>query len=428
MATKAVRSDVFIVGAGAAGLAAARELGARGVDTLLLEARDRAGGRILTIEDPRANVPVELGPEFIHGHHRFTIELLRKMGLMPAEIDEERDSDFEYETIDKILAGVDSLQRDTSVAEYLQRFAGDTALSDAVEEILGLTEGFDAADPANASIQAFTREWRSDAGIRGSGSRPPCGYGRVVDHLLRTMDGKRVRIRFDTVVESIEWKRGIVFVNARTWEGAVSFEARATIVTVPLGVLQKGGVAFDASLPAEKQRALEMLAMGPVYKVAMVVDEPLWERARRGTLRGEAFLRDPEAPFPTIWTALPPRSNVITAWAGGPRAQKLVGSSRDEIVSKAVHSANLMLGDVNVGDAIEHVYVHDWQRDEFAHGAYSYAKVGGLDAGEDLAMPVDDTLFFAGEATALNGYTGTVAGAFDSGLRAAEEVLRRLFA
>jgi monoamine oxidase len=424
--------DVVVIGAGAAGLAAARRLGFAGQSLVLLEARNRAGGRMLTLRDPRVPVPIELGAEFIHGSHSYTTNLLRDAGVPQVDVGGRQvaivngalssEEDYDESGVDRLLAHVHELDGDISVSEYLDRYAAAPQDRDAREEVMWLTEGFDAADPRDASIRAFAEEFASDASIRGSGGRPLSGYTPLVDYLLRTLDRSRAQIRFGAVVRAIAWRKGRVSVTAACLDREETYLARAAIVTPPVGVLQHGDVVFDPPLSEQKIEALKLLAMGPVCRVQMVFERPVWEEARGRLASDAGFFHDGSAPFPTLWTTLPRRSALLCAWAGGPHATRFETHSDAEIVAKALESVEHML-QVDARRYVENAYFHNWQRDPFARGAYSYAKVGGLQARDELGRPLDETLFFAGEATALEGYSGTVAGAFDSGVRAAEEVI-----
>jgi monoamine oxidase len=200
---------------------------------------------------------------------------------------------------------------------------------------------------------------------------------------------------------------------------------------LPLGVLQQpggapGAVRFDPPL-AKKEKALRMLGPGPVLKAVLLFRKAFWEGASAGACRDAAFFHAPDAPFPTFWTALPMRVPLLVAWAGGPRAARLAGSGDDAIVKVALESVRSVFGPRVVrGGRLESAVLHDWQRDPFARGAYSYLLAGGAGARRMLARPLEGTLFFAGEATDFRGEAGTVAGALQSG-RAAARALARHF-
>jgi len=172
-----------------------------------------------------------------------------------------------------------------------------------------------------------------------------------------------------------------------------------------------------------KRAPLEGLSSGPVIKLQLLFASAFWETLHDGRFRDAGFFHAPEAEFPTFWTAAPARAPLLVAWAGGPRAQRLAaGAAAGDIVHKALASLELLFGkELDIAAELRAWYYHDWQQDPFARGAYSYLTVGAHDARAALAQPLDDTLFFAGEATEEEG--GTVAGALQSGTRAAHEVL-----
>ncbi len=161
-----------------------------------------------------------------------------------------------------------------------------------------------------------------------------------------------------------------------------------------------------------------------MIKAALLFRSAFWEEIDEGRYRGASFFHSPGAAFPTFWTALPERVPLLVAWAGGPKAARLARAAVPEIVREAVASlASLFGGKGGVEDRLAAAWVHHWQQDPFARGAYSYVAVGGHRARRALAEPLDDTLFFAGEAADYEGEHGTVAGALASGERAAREVL-----
>jgi monoamine oxidase len=184
-----------------------------------------------------------------------------------------------------------------------------------------------------------------------------------------------------------------------------------------------GAVRFIPALSA-KREALKGLSPGPVIKAVLRFRTPFWETADRGLYRDVAFFHPREAAFPTFWTALPVRAPVIVAWAAGPKAVRLADAAKPRIIEEALSSLAALFGDAeSIRAELEGAWVHDWQRDPFARGAYSYVVVGGGKARAQLAEPLMGTLFFAGEAADTEGEAGTVAGALQSGIRAAGEVL-----
>jgi monoamine oxidase len=397
--------DVLVVGAGAAGLAAAAELTRAGRSVLVVEARDRIGGRCHTRRLPGIPAPVELGAEFIHGRPAETISLLKRVNV-PA-VDSTRTQ----------LIALDGKLRSVNIFAQAQRVArGAPKGRDlsfraflARQRLPKLTrtlatmmvQGFDAADPRRVSAKEIVEEWRG-GGLGVSQPRPHGGYGPLLEFLAAD-----ATVQLRTEVRTIQWKRGSVELRG-TFRGEpwTAWAPRA-VITVPIGVLP--------SLVREKREALSKLESGPVIRVAMAFTSAFWEKAHPGV----AFFHSPDAPFPTFWTPLPMHAPLVTCWAGGPKAARLTGRSEKALLRKALESVRSVIG---LPEAPRAVLMHDWQADPFARGGYSYVRVGGTGAREQLAAPLEETLYFAGEATDVE-QSGTVGGALASGLRAAREIL-----
>jgi len=432
-------ADVIVIGAGAAGLAAAAELARHGRSVLLLEARDRIGGRIWTRHEPGLAVPVELGAEFIHGHAPLTRRLLAAAGVGTIDSGHSRwtlkdgqlqpaDAGFEcvLEAIGRpgVLAGPD-----VSFEDFIERQLTPPLPPQAREAALRMAEGFDAADTTRASARAIVREWTGDAFGGAPQSRPQGGYASLLAALMAQLPAGRVQLKLSCPVHAVRWSRGRVEVAARHLGRAFSAAAARAIVTLPLGVLQEvspahGAVSFEPALES-KRAALEGLASGAVIKVLLRFADAFWEALHAGRYRDAKFFHAPGSPMPTYWTAAPARAPLLVAWAGGPRAQRLSGQDRaSAAVDAALAGVRALFGEAaDAADRLEGYYCHDWQRDPFARGAYSYVLVGGDGARAALAEPTEGTLYFAGEATDTQDEPGTVTGALHSGARAAREVL-----
>ena len=432
--------DILVIGAGAAGLAAAAELSAAGRSLLVLEARDRIGGRIWTCSEPGFPVPMELGAEFIHGEPDETFALLRRFGVPAVDTHgphwtcrrgrlSRRDDEFR-----QVRAALRSNRarlrsRDLSFEEFLSHIPAGRLQRDARALAFALVEGFDAADPAQVSARSIVEEWVGGEALDAPQFRPLGGYGALLARWAASLEQGGMRLQMNSVVRAVRWGAGAVEVEGvRLGE---AFRARATqaIVSLPIGVLQlppgaPGAVRFDPPLVG-KDKALRQLGSGPVLKAVMRFDDAFWERAAGGGCRDATFFHVPDAPFPTLWTALPVRLPLLVAWAGGPRAARLAGAGRDEVLKVALASVRSAFG---AGLArrirLESAVLHDWQQDPFARGAYSYVRAGGGTARRTLARPLQHTLYFAGEATDFRGEAGTVAGALQSGRAAARAALR----
>lgn len=417
MALSSLEAEVVVIGAGAAGLAAADALSRAGRKVLVLEARDRVGGRCFTRHMPGLAVPVELGAEFIHGEARSTQKLLRAAGIRAVESGREqrtleggrlRRADG-FAEAQRAVRGA-SPDRDISFQAFL-RERNIPPKTRALATMM--VQGFDAADPARVSARSIIDEWGEGGELGDSQPRPQGGYGPLFDWLARSLVARGVSIRLQRVVQRIEWRRGGVILRGRFLGEPFAVRGRRAVVTLPLGVLQSTNL-FSPPLGG-KRAALGMLASGAVIRVAMRFDREFWASRAPGV----SFFHNPKAPFPTFWTPLPMRAPLLTAWAGGPKAGRLTGSSERKLLAQALASVRSIFRDAPEPAA---AYVQDWARDPFARLGYSYVRVGGEPGREELAQPLAGTLFFAGEATEAEE-PGTVAGALKSGERAAREIL-----
>jgi monoamine oxidase len=427
-----LRCDVAIVGAGASGLAAAETLAQAGKTCIILEARDRVGGRAHTQSGPTSGA-AELGPEFVHGKSVELRAILARFGVPVVDVTGSRvarrngaptDADEAYDRAQELIARVDFNAADESIEAFLQRTSPDQRTADAMR---GLVGGFDAADPAIAGVHAIAREWSGDESLRVVSSRPIGGYEPFFTRYARALDPHRVRILLQSVVERIEWStRGPgAHVVARRYGRALTVRAETVIVTVPAGVLaqrepSEGVLTFAPALPRWFDDALEAVAVGHVVKVVLRYARPCWEATPESAL-GAAFFSSDATSFSSLWTLAPSRDPLLTAWAGGPAAERFSGLSDVEIVARAVDDARHTFGDA-AGEPLCAHY-HDWAADPFARGAYSYLKVGAGDARDRLAAPVSPSLCFAGEAAASIEAAGTVGGAISAGIRAARVAL-----
>jgi monoamine oxidase len=448
MSSTSSKTDVVVIGAGAAGLSAARALDAGGVDVVVLEARERLGGRVLTLRDANTPFPIELGAEFIHGSAPELYSLLDDSGLASLDISgrhwhvagsQLRPMDDFWERIDKVMRRLDGKRHpDRSFATFLEKKPGGRRLAAERRLALQFVEGFHAADPDRISEQALASGGspRGDVRERRLG-RVVEGYDHVIDALAGPLGD---RIRRSAVVMRVRWAPGNVVVEARHPDGRPrpAITARAAIIAVPLGVLkaapgETGTIEFDPELRA-KRESLDHLAMGSVVRVVLRLSERFWasdwfaKQSGRPDLDTLSFLHTNDEQFPIWWTAYPVRAPIIIGWHGGPTATTLAQLASEEIESAAIDALGRQLGvqPRRLRGMVDAAWMHDWEHDPFARGVYSYQTVGGVNAPAELARPLRGTLFFAGEATDAEGRTGTVHGAIATGRRAAAEVQRSL--
>jgi monoamine oxidase len=419
-------TDVVIVGAGAAGLAAARRLHDRGIDFLLLEARDRPGGRAYTVASTHGSYPIELGAEFIHGAARSTRELMREIGEEAVPNDGEffrmrngrlKPESDRWETTERVLQRVDITGTDQSVATFLDTIPPSELSPDQRADVCALVEGFDAAIVEDASIIGIAKEWRS--GVNDTSHRPLHGYVPIMQHLAHAAGD---RLLLQTEVTRIEWSPKAVTIEASHAGTPLRVKAKRTIVTLPIGVLQARTNLFVPALPSQKREAIAAIAMGPVIKVALEFRSAFWAQLEHGRYRDAGFFRAGDTPLQTLWTRIPDRSPVLMGWVGGGGVLRIRQSGIDPIRATLDTVARLFPS-VDVRAELLESYLHDWDTDPFALGAYTYLRVGGGDARKRLAAPIDDTLFFSGEAASSDD-SGTVAGALDSGYSSSDRIAK----
>ena len=402
---------------------------------MVLEARDRIGGRVLPYAAGDGSW-AELGAEFIHGNATLTYDLLREAALGWDDAEGERwnvaadgalqRSDDSFAADPSLFDALREMPRDVSVDEFFRRFAGDPAMAPRVEMARAFIEGFDAADPSVASARGIAAEWRS--GVDERIARPRETYRQLFDYLYETALAAGAEFHFGTAVARIIYNGDDVLVEARDANGTQrTIRARACIVTLPTGVLRAAGDAetltFEPALPLEKQTALQTIEAGDAVRVVLWFRSRFWERIDGGRYRNAAFFQARGGPFAAYWSAMPRRNNAVVAWSGGPNTARLRDTREEARIDLAVRGFGTLFGDEEVARAeLTEGATHDWHADPFSRGAYSYLAVGGSDAREVLAAPLEARLFFAGEATALDGESGTVNGALRSGERAAKEV------
>jgi monoamine oxidase len=410
--------DVLIIGAGAAGLAALRELHRAGLRVACLEALDRIGGRIYTVHEPHSSVAVELGAEFVHGRPPEIFDLIAEARLPVTE------RVHEFHRVDDALRERDDggMWRLLSAMEEAAENGPDMSFADfaakapfdgrAKRAATGYVEGFNAARAGIAGIHSLAQEARAAEAIEGSRAfHLMQGYDSVACALAPA----GAELRLNTIVERIVWKPGEASVHVRSAIDASkdALTASRVIVTASLGVLQAGAIQFDPE-PAEALEAARSLAFGQAMRVTLRLEQaPKFLRP--------GFLLSEEPVFPTWWSGVPEDAPIITGWSAGPKADILLGQSREAIIGKAVESLRRIAGGQLPRIAAAHF--HDWHADPFFRGAYSYVPAGKLAARTALAQPVDETLYFAGEAANTSGHGATVHGAIESGRRAARYVI-----
>jgi len=413
--------SVLVIGGGLAGLAAARRLVKAGMHVTILEARGRLGGRVHTIRDSHFPVPIELGAEFVHGKPEEIWSVIQARSLVVGSLEGDnwcsqdnvlkKCNDFwpRWQKVANQLRGAQTYP-DRSFKEFIETFRLD---SETRQAAIRFVEGFNASSAEMISVQFLADA--QEMSDRVSGDIPFRVFSGL-DNIVRSFsefDSDEVEIHLDTPVRKVEWRPGYVRVEG--------FEAEKAIVTLPLSILKSGMVRFSPAL-REKDAAARELIMGQVVKIVLCFDSAFWEERGMANL---GFLHAIGEQFPTWWTTHPAATPILVGWAGGPAAKPLSLRSSEFILGAALVSLSnaLNLSTSSIEGHLRAYVVVDWQADPFSLGAYSYVPVGAITAPLTLAEPVENTLFFAGEATNSDGNSGTMHGAIATGYRAASELL-----
>ena len=417
-ATCPMDADVIVIGAGPSGLMAARKLAEGGRQVLLLEARDRTGGRAHTTYDEQGE-SIERGAEFVHGRLPRTMALLKEAGLSytasggewiqvrgGAASDERAAGDWPH-----FLRKLKGLKEDMSLQEFLEQHFPEERYAALKDRAIGYAEGYDAADASKVSAMALYEEWSGD---EEEEYRIDEGYSGLCDYLRARCEKAGCRILLAHPVSGIRPDgTGVTVVS-----GTREFRAERVVVALPLGVLQSGGGVIDGA--TEQMAALRSLGFGQVIKIVLRFREPFWEERYPGL----GFLFSGAA-IPTWWTQAPEESTVLTGWLAGPAATRRAGLSDRQLLGEAMESLEHLFSieQASLQAELTEVHIANWSKDPYTLGAYAYATVGSAAAISRLSQPLAGRIWLAGEYMYAGPAMGTVEAALVSGQDTAQAVL-----
>ncbi len=403
-------AEVAIVGAGAAGVAAARELQKLGRTFVIVEARDRIGGRTFT--DTSLGAPFDAGALYIHWAERnpwreiaesLRVETVDSSALTgPSQFfDNGEGTQFggrraNFQEISRLFDPDVAPVPDVSFVERVGSLGADNRGGATAIARMALGD-----EPENISALDYARLWSGDDLV------VPSGYGALVERHAQGLD-----IRTSTPVTAIDYSgAGVVL---ETPKG--NLRVRAAVVTIPVGVLKSGAVRFTPELPAETRDGLDGLAMGALSKIGL-------------KFNGQRF---GIAPGTDLWQRLGPRASfdfecwpfgrdIVIAYFGGDHARDVVGRGEREALNIVLDEFVKLVG-ADARKSFERGVVHGWSVEPYSLGCYSHALPGHADSRAKLARPVAERLFFAGEATPIEedfGGAMTAGGASLAGVAAA---------
>lgn len=421
--------DVIIVGAGMAGVAAGDHLRNKGYNVILLEARNRAGGRVWT--DRSFGFPLELGAGWIQGSkHNPLAELAKKYHLKTTTTDLEDFSLYDpegkpvsSELMEELESSVEKFHQ--YMAEQQEERTQDVPVAQIVSDFIRKEKltGLEAmalrhaitllieGDYGAGIEQLSLLEFDQDLDLAGDDLILPQGYDQIIKNL-----GEKLQIAYEKVVTDISYNNQGVTVQTK--DGV--YKADYAICTVPLGVLKRDLIKFSPNLPLPKQQAIQKLGMGITDKIYLKFPSVFWKKDKDSNFIG--YLSGS-----VLWTGFLNfykyiKEPVLLVFNPGKSAQDLENMSDEQIVSSAMEVLHTIYGK-DIPNPSGYLITR-WAKDPYSFGSYSYVAIGATANDYDvMAQPVNNRLFFAGEATNRK-FPALVHGAYWSGTRAAEEIVK----
>lgn len=430
-----MKYDVVIVGAGAAGLMAGRELSKAGKKVAILEARGRIGGRIWPLSEEEFGYPAQAGAEFTHGPVPVTKALIQEAGLtfVPRTGDAERYTILNGELMQSSLGPtydpafapyrlevkekLDALKEDISIAEFLRQYFADEKYRTLCDWILGMVRAYDAADPERMSSFTLREEWLGEEAWEQG--RIKEGYGAMLNFLESELKKNGAEVLLDHEVESIKMIEDGASIQCKTGE---SYQAGKVVVTVPVSVINK--IKFDPAAD-EKIKAASKIGFGGVVKIVLRFKDRWWTNALGKDLSRMAFFIADKR-IRAWWTQYPELTQALVGWVAGPNAEEFRNTPDEEILEIALTglTETFQIPIETIKEQLVAYKVTNWVADPFALGAYSYSTPEAKEGWTELRTPIEDKIYFAGEALCAGKESATVEGALSSGLEVAQNIIK----
>ncbi len=416
--------DAVIVGAGAAGLYAGFLLSKAGKKVLILEARERVGGRIYTFDSGRFGYSAEGGAEFVDGKAPITKELTRTSGAeyikitgsMFRSIDGRFIPDTEFnQYVHEMRGKLAELTKDITISDFLNNYFDGDTYKTLRKSISQRVEAHDSGDPKKMSVLYLREDWIGEEYETG---RLKKGYGHIISFLKTEIEKNKGEVKCGTEVGGINFSKEEVVVTDKS---GTSYRGAKVIVTVPLPLLTD--INFEPGVE-DVINASEKIGNGNVIKILLHFKKAWWEGIDP-KLRDMLFVFSYEHMF-FGWTQHPYNYRTLTLWISGPTAKRYQDLHSKDIVKEALDAlANMfpMIDATLMTESLLDTEVCNWIADEYTKGGYSYATPETEEALKIIRQPKKDKLFFAGEALHSFKERASVEAAFKSGEEVAQSIL-----
>ncbi|NLR89912.1 flavin monoamine oxidase family protein [Flammeovirga agarivorans] len=410
--------NIAIIGGGISGLYTASILKELNYNITVYEASDRLGGRIYTHSRIKKKF-VELGAAEIHGMKSVNYEMLDHLEHKIEPIvgneyvwfenklhDVEKKEDFP-ESVNGLFAYFGNISNETYEGSVMASLKEKSLYSSKLRYIVdGITSEYSASAEKLYAKSLGEEEWRWSSGFRNFFS-----YGRYSDAIDFFKDKLENEIQLNTSIVDINYADDGVTLLTR---GGESHHFDKVIVSTSLGVLKKEKINFTPPMPDEKRIAIQKLGFGKGRKLFIEFDKPFWEEDTTEILGGKKC---------PIYLIRPAQPNCICAYIMADAAKEFNQLSDEDVAEILINELDEMFPDLNVQALYSNHYGKDWTSDPYFHGTYSYSRKDSIIHRETLKQPIEDKVFFIGEACNTSGHSATVHGAMETG----EEVVRKYF-
>lgn len=402
---------VLIIGAGAAGLYAAYILKSKGIDFEIIEAAATHGGRMGRL-DSFADYPIDLGAQWLHGRNSILGDLVKKTNTKITLDDSDEYFWFNGQMVQELPKDIIELFSrednipDVSFADFAQQENFGDEYNYIVEAIAG---------DSGASASEISAQWKIKEEEGWVSGDQDFKFQDTFFDLIDTQiaNGVKDKITLNTVVSSIDYSNDTIVV---TDSNNNTYTADKVIITVPITVLKSNDIEFIPALPTEKTDAFSKIGMEAGMKVFLKFNTKFYNDNVIGGSTCAAYADD--------LVGKTGSDNVLLAFVMGKQAEALTSLGSDAAITNALLQELDSMFDGQASASFIDSHVQNWTTNPYVRGAYSYSTIGMGNAREIAAQPINDKLFFAGEAMNINGHHQTVHGAVETGYREVINILK----